>query len=365
MALMDAMIQRAVVDVASAAGSECVMRVVFGGGPGVDSVLAPVWTRVMRVLPPASTPEEFHPVRRDDRRLLPGVQVICARHGLAGQGVVRFAGGSLPVYAVGSARVLKLYPPCYRSDFETESDALALLAGRLPIPTPRVEAIGALDDWTYVLMERLHGRSLADAWPEIPPDQREPLADALGECLAALHAVDAGETRVPRPDWAGFVRQQRARCLEQQRARGLGPEWLAQIPAFLEAQDAVDAALLGPGRGALLHTEVMREHLLVAPGPRGLALSGLFDFEPAMIGAREYEFASVGIFVSCGDRALLRRLLRAYGYRSDELDLGLQRRFMAHALLHRFSNLRWYLERVPPHAGDRTLDDLAARWWAV
>src|SRR5262245_39134829 len=137
---------------------------------------APVWTRAMRVLPPASTLEEFRPIRRDEPRLLPGVHVICARHGLAGQDVVRFADGSLPVYAVGSARVLKLYPPCHRGEFETESDALALLAGRLPIPTPRVEATGALDDWTFVLMERLHGRSLADAWSEIPLDEREPLA---------------------------------------------------------------------------------------------------------------------------------------------------------------------------------------------
>ena len=336
-------------------------------GPGVDSALAPVWTRAMRVLPPASTLEEFRPIRRDDGLLLPGVQVICARHGLAGQDVARFAGGSLPVYAVGSAHVLKLFPPCHRSELETESDALALLAGRLPIPTPRVDATGDLDDWTYVLMERLHGRHLADAWPEIAPDERERLADVLGECLATLHgtfhAIGAHATRVPRPDWAGFVRRQREHCVEQQRARGLGPEWLEQIPAFLDALDP--DALAAPARGALLHTEVMREHLMVAPGARGLVLSGLFDFEPAMIGAQEYEFASVGIFVACGDRAFLRRLLCAYGYRADALDLGLQRRFMAYALLHRYSNMRWYLERVPARASDRTLDDLAARWWAV
>jgi hygromycin-B 7''-O-kinase len=61
----------------------------------------------------------------------------------------------------------------------------------------------------------------------------------------------------------------------------------------------------------------------------------------------------------------LRRLLLAYGSRERELDLGLQRRFMAYALMHRYSNPAWYLERVPPGEGDHTLDDLAARWFAV
>ena len=39
----------------------------------------------------------------------------------------------------------------------------------------------------------------------------------------------------------------------------------------------------------------MRSHLLTAEGPEGTwRLSGLIDFEPAMLGEREYEFADVG-----------------------------------------------------------------------
>ena len=47
----------------------------------------------------------------------------------------------------------------------------------------------------------------------------------------------------------------------------------------------------------LLHTEVMRQHLLTAcrrrPG-RTSRLSGLTGFEPTMRGEREYAFAGVG-----------------------------------------------------------------------
>ena len=108
---------------------------------------------------------------------------------------------------------------------------------------------------------------------------------------------------------------------------------------------------------ALLHTEIMREHVLVSGDGERWALSGLFDFEPAMIGDPAYECASVGVFVTCGDATLLRRFTRAYG-----ADPG-PRVFLAYALLHKYSSLRWYLERVPPPPGTSSLDALAAAWW--
>ena len=115
----------------------------------------------------------------------------------------------------------------------------------------------------------------------------------------------------------------------------------------------------------LLHTEVMRQHLLVTQGGDGRwRLSGLFDFEPAMHGAGEYEFASVGVFVSQGDRRFLRRVLTVYGYPAGELGLDLARRLLAWALLHRYSNLASWLRRLPqPYRP--TLDALADRWFGT
>ena len=117
-------------------------------------------------------------------------------------------------------------------------------------------------------------------------------------------------------------------------------------------------------RRSLLHTELMREHLLVEHDGAGWQLSGLFDFEPAMLGAAEYDFASFGLFVACGDSRFLRRTLLAYGYRHDQLDAALQCRLMAYAMLHRYSNLRWYLERLPAQ-GATSFEELAARWWPL
>lgn len=144
------------------------------------------------------------------------------------------------------------------------------------------------------------------------------------------------------------------------RSRGVDEHWLQQIPEFL---DAVELAPATPA--SLLHTEVMREHLLVTNGPVGWKLSGLFDFEPAMQGAAEYEFGAVGLFFSCGTGSLLRRVLLSYGNRSALLDAALQHRLMAYTLLHRYSNLSWYLERLPPAAGEQTPSALAEKWWAL
>lgn len=106
-------------------------------------------------------------------------------------------------------------------------------------------------------------------------------------------------------------------------------------------------------RRVLLHTEVMREHLLAERTNDGWVLTGLVDFEPAMIGAPGYELASIGVFVTCGDSALRAAFTEGYGDQIDALEV------MAYALLHRYSNLRWYLERVPPPSDVLGLEALA------
>lgn len=251
--------------------------------------------------------------------------------------------------------MLKLFPPGEGDFARTEWRALAAVHGTLPLPTPEPVACGTSGDWSYVLMSRLNGRLLVDAWPELAAGDRDRLATELGQGLAALHGIE-GVDLGAETDWGEFLRAQRESAVDRQRARGLDERWVEQIPDFLAATPTDD------GRRALLHTELMREHLLVTRGADGWALSGLFDFEPAMVGPPEYDLASFGVFVSCGDGRFLRRALLAYGVTPDE---ALQRRALAYAILHRYSNLRWYMERVPPRSGDVTLDDVARRWWAI
>lgn len=268
------------------------------------------------------------------------IEAILARHGVGGE-PVKYASGSVPVYAIGE-RVLKLFPPHAFAERDIEATALQAVHGKLPVPTPGVEAVGEHDGWGYVLMQRLHGESLATAWPRLDQPARLRLGERVGEMLAALHAL--APPALGPADWDAFVATQRETAVERQRKRGLDEAWLARIPAFLSEID------FATPRRALLHTEVMREHLVIDDGE----LSGLFDFESAMVGAPEYELASVGVFVTGGEPGLFAALMRAYGATADP------QRLLGYALLHRYSNLKWYLERLPA----TSLEALAQLGWA-
>jgi hygromycin-B 7''-O-kinase len=113
----------------------------------------------------------------------------------------------------------------------------------------------------------------------------------------------------------------------------------------------------------LLHTEVMREHVLVERRDGVWEPRGLLDFEPARVGAAEYDLASVGVFLAAGEPGLLRAFLSGYGLAGERLTAGLQERILLHTLLHRYGNLRWYLERLPPRRA-ATLPELAREWFA-
>ena len=173
------------------------------------------------------------------------------------------------------------------------------------------------------------------------------MADQAGELLAALHGLGPGPLRaiLGPADWAGFLSGQRAAATGRQRQVQLPDLWLSQIAGFLESVPIAP----GPER-VLLHTEVIREHLVVNPAT--WTLCGLLDFETAMTGDRAYEFAAAGLFVSRGDPRLLGRILAAYGRRFEP------RKLLAYTLLHRHSNLPECLAQLPAPP-EPTLDSLA------
>ncbi|GAA3367413.1 aminoglycoside 3'-phosphotransferase/choline kinase family protein [Streptomyces sannanensis] len=306
------------------------------------------------MLPAVDTDEQWDKVIPDDEALRPGVEDLCARLGFADVHPIRYPDGSEPVYAIGDRHVLKLFPRMWLQDALTENRVLGYIQGRLPIPVPELLEFGEYENgWHYVLMSQLPGEGLATAWPRIPKADRDRIVTEVGEALAVLHSLDPEPlTDVLGPEnWGAALADRRARAVERQRERGLPEHWLEQIPDFL---DAVPLAADPPR--SLLHTEVMRQHLIVDPD--GWRLTGLIDFEPAMIGDRAYDFVGIGLYVSCGDPRLLGRIMKAYGHEFDPREL------LAHTLLHVYSNLPRYFKDLP-EPPEPTLDSLAETWFGI
>jgi hygromycin-B 7''-O-kinase len=273
---------------------------------------------------------------------VPGVRALAARHGVDGE-PVRIPDGSMPVFSVGDGAIFKLFPAPYLAWYTTERAMLERVHGRLGVPTPAVLGAGEEDGHGYVLMSRLAGTPLERA--ELPLAAREGAMDQLGAAIARLHAVPVDG--LPAEDWGAFVERQIAGCVEVQRGRGLAEQWLAQIPAFLSRHRPGP-----PWTRAVVHTELGPGHVLQEGG----ALTGIIDWADAIVGDPDFELAAVAIFVARGDRALYRRFMTALGR-----EVPAERAF-AYALLHRYSNLRWYLESAPT-GGARTLDELAHAWF--
>ncbi|MFB8206297.1 phosphotransferase family protein [Streptomyces sp. NPDC056010] len=306
------------------------------------------------MLPVVETDEEWNAVVPDESVMRPGAKDLCARLGLSGAALVRFPDGSQPVYAVGDDHVLKLFPGAAAQGAGAEGRVLAHVQGRLPVPTPVVRASGSYENgWQYVLMSRLRGENLARSWGDVPRNHRGRLVTEIGEALASLHSLslDPLQDVLGPEDWGSFLDRQRAGAVEQQRAHGLSAAWLEQIPDFLASVPLPRAP-----QPSLLHTEVMQQHFLVDPD--GWRLTGLFDFEPAMIGDRAYDFVGVGLFVTCGDSALLSRLTKAYGHSFEPNEL------MAFTLLHVYSHLPWYMRELPSPA-EGSLPSLADAWFGT
>ncbi len=299
----------------------------------------------MTQLPNIDGPVAFASLAADPVAAVRVLNHFAARVGFPGTWKRPRRGSAL--LAIGAHEVLKVMAPHDATLSAVEVACLRRLETVLPIATPRLLDAGQIEGWPYVRMTRLPGLELTEAWPLLGSADHFYLATQLGEALATLHAIEAPR-EVPYLDWLKWRAQRLARLEETQRGKGCPPQLLEGLYDFV-AQQPIET-----GRSGWLHTEIMREHLLVQETPKGWRLSGLFDFEPSWVAPVDCEFASVGLFFSAADPRLLGEVQRAAG-----VAIAPERLF-AIAMLHRYANLGWYHRRL---GGPLNHAALAAAWF--
>ena len=260
--------------------------------------------------------------------------------------------------------VIKLYPPIWASGAAAEWTILDHVEGHLGVATPAIVATGHLDGWPYLVMTRLPGAILADVWPTLGAAARLTAARQLGEILARLHAVPTSALAahpVLAERWRRLVTRPIEECVACHRGHGTSEPWLARLPAFLERLPPLHPPEFTP---VLVNGDVHWWHLLVAERGDRWDVVGLFDFDDAMLGWREYELAAPAVTFLAGQPAVLTECLRGYGPPLGA-DARLPRRLLAYALLNRYWGLDFILEMGDPDRRCATFDDLERALFSV
>src|SRR6266581_1573746 len=137
----------------------------------------------MSPLPHADTTDAYRALRPDSSTWLRALAMLADRHGLGAEHFVRVSEGTNVVFASDDL-VLKLFPPHWAHLAAAERAVLARLDGPLPVQTPRLQADGSLEGWSYLIMNRLPGKELHTVWPTLRQDEKTRLLSDLGELVA-------------------------------------------------------------------------------------------------------------------------------------------------------------------------------------
>ena len=289
------------------------------------------------LVPSIADAGEFERSRRDHALWVPAVRAIAERHGLRGD-LHPFSTGSVIVFGIGDDHVVKMHEPWHREHRDIEAQALSGLVGGLPVASPELHACGELEGWCYVVMQRLPGVPLSEARPKIPRRDLLGIAGAAGALASALAAVPRFRPFTPFSTWRDFITARRRDCVAVHRDNGLPTSLLATI------EDQITGVALDIDDPVFLHTELTDTNLMVARVDGRWRLSGVFDFEPSMLGHPLYELPAVTIFVARGDPELCRAAVEGYGITA--FDARLRRELLALTLLHRYSHIGFFLELV-------------------
>jgi hygromycin-B 7''-O-kinase len=289
------------------------------------------------MLPPIPDIAAWRVLRRDRAAQRPAFDAIAAQHGIALSELCPLEKGTHLVWATRTS-VIKLFAPLWPEDARQETTLLEMVTGTA-LPAPQLEAQGELGGWPYLVMSRVHGEHIGDAWRTLDDGGRSRLAAHLGEAMAALASLPRQRLEARAVSQDALLAERMERILLDQRQRGGDDELERELRAFIS-----DLPPLMPAGEVVLHADLTDDNVLVS----GDRVTGLIDFTDAFVGPWTYELAAPACFITRGNPAHRDAMLLGRGLEPAPEVITAIRTW---AILHRYS----HVARMIQAAGVNTL----------
>ncbi|HSW93629.1 MAG TPA: aminoglycoside phosphotransferase family protein [Gammaproteobacteria bacterium] len=286
-------------------------------------------------LPSVHSFEEYEKLKLNTELFKNGAKEIIHQHQLP-DGPLSILEGTNIVFAYGSDRIIKIFPPFHRDQFISDTLVMKNLNGKISANTPMVEFEGEISSWPYVIMNRLDGTLLEGLWEKLDHDNKMIIMRELGALIREVHSLPVNGLEAIDSNWEEFIEKQIHQCTAQHRSTKLPENLLQQIPEYLKSNITTLPKIKYP---VILTGEYTPMNFLVRKESGMWHIHGLIDFGDSMLGLPEYDLLGPGVFLIQGDKVLLREFLISYGYLPHELTETLSRQLTILMLLHRYSNL--------------------------
>ena len=267
----------------------------------------------------------------------------------------RFSHGSNIVYSYNSELVVKLYPSYFKNEFEREIEVLKNIENHITlVETPKILSVGSYEGWDYLVMNELKGTLLIDLWDKLTMEEKKELSIDLGNVIREFHSIPSSLFETIDVDWQLFIKNQYLKMTENQKKSNL-PQIL--YDTLLEYVD--ESYINYYPKLRLLTGEYTPFNLLFNKENNKWKLTGVIDFADSFLGDNEYDLLGPILFMFNGHKELTYSFLISYGFLEAELNDSLRKKLMIYTILHRFSNINYYISRNPKAVTIESFEELS------
>ncbi len=311
------------------------------------------------ILPEVSTDEEYENLKHHSDLFRKAAREIISLNHLPDEPLSPLDGTNI-VFSHGKSRVIKIFPPLHKSHFDNEVLTMQHLHNKLSVKTPKIEYLGELDHWPYIVMNQLEGTLLEGLWEKLEHSNKIIIIRELGSLIREVHSLPTEGLEAIDCHWKEFISRQLKHCVAHHQETGLPEILLQQLPNYLDSVKNILPEIKNP---VILTGEYTPMNFLVKQEAGVWHINGLIDFGDSMLGLPEYDLLGPGAFLIQGDKILLREFLLSYGYSPKEMTSALSHKLTALMLLHRYSRLNAQIRIEGWEKKVKSLEDLERLVW--